>query len=1044
MIVSPRGMGSLTKRVGESVFKAISRDGNGRRCRGPPERADTQLFRRIATHLPVHANSTNEKHQFRMNRNVREVAVSDRDCQLDGQPTPGSPNTSASTAPPDVRRDMFQLSRLTAESRHDPDVNGQRIALIESLLRRMKPDQSPALRGMFLNDLGQAYTDWSGGNRATNLSRAIACLREALRFRALSVSPRRYAMTQSNLGLAYTGLPIGDRADNVRQAITCFGEALTVYTPEVDPTRYAMLQSNLGMAYVELPTGDRAANLQRAASCFYEALRFLSPETSPYQHAMIQANLGNAYRVMPGLERYESLEKAISCYQQALYFLTPTDFPSDYAMVQNNLGNAYAKSPTGDQQNNLRKAIQCYRAALGVYTWETAPFEYAGTQNNLGCVFRNLSGDRSTNLRDAIACYREALRFHTPTTAPLEYAGIQYNLGTAYLDLAACEPEEHLQLAIKCYRRALIFCTPETAPEDHRMTSWALGDLFFGEARWEEAHTAYASAIAVGESLYQASATDVSRQGALAEAGEIIRSDAYCLARLGLLTEAIERLESGRARALSGTLARDQAALELATPQDRKEFATIRERIGVLGSQVRSIPVVDHDDVLARSFAEIAADLAVHREALSSAADRIRAYVPEFMPTGLDLGAISTAPDPDCPLVYLATTPQGTLALIVPRGLRMLTEEQVIWLDAFTEKTLNRILYDRDGETGLLTNALGDSKEALVKMLDEALPLLGEKIGLPIADRLLALGYHRCSVVPCGRLGLLPLHAIKLPNRGYLDEALEFSYIPSARTLLFVRQRTCTSAVPRFFGVADPPHSEQVNLGELRLSLPKYRLHYARAEVEGIAALFPKGTTDILWADEATRTAILAHAAVATYLHFVCHGTFNVFQPLTSGLDLAGDDRLTLADILSHLDLSGARLAVLSACQTALTEPQRIPDESIGLPAGFLQAGVSGVIATLWSVADVSSALLLMRFYHHHLKDGLNPAEALRRAQQWLRESTVDELDLVAHLGRRYQESGEADRDAFNRMAYYRGHRQEKPFAHPYYWAAFAYYGAAQ
>ena len=161
-----------------------------------------------------------------------------------------------------------------------------------------------------------------------------------------------------------------------------------------------------------------------------------------------------------------------------------------------------------------------------------------------------------------------------------------------------------------------------------------------------------------------------------------------------------------------------------------------------------------------------------------------------------------------------------------------------------------------------------------------------------------------------------------------------------------------------------------------------------------------------------------------------------------SALALAGEDRLTLADILNHLDLSGARLAVLSACQTAITEFQRVPDEAIGLPAGFLQAGVRGVIGTLWPVYDVSTALLMGRFYRHHLQDGLSPAAALRRAQQWLRESTADELDLVSHFERRYQESGQTDKKAFSRMAYYRIHGDEKPFAHPYYWAAFAYHGA--
>jgi len=971
--------------------------------------------------------------------------VSDRDHLSEERSTRNDPGEPAPKAPPEVQDAFLRLSRLAARSRYDPGLNSQRARVIESLLQRMYPGQSPVLRGMLLNDLGQAYADWSGGDRATNLHQAIACYREALRFRTVSVAPMRYAMTQNNLGLAYASLPTGDRATNLQQAISHHKEALGIYTREVAPLRYAMIQSNLGKAYSELPAGDRIAQLQYAITCYYEALHFLTSQTFPSQYATIQNNLGNAYRELPGADRSESLQKAISCYSQALRFITHTDFPFDYAMIQNNMGIAYFMLPTGDQSSNLMQAIQCYRSALTVYTRKTAPFDYATTQSNLGNVFRNLlTGDRATNLKKAIACYRRALRVHTPTTAPLEFAATQNNLGNVYLDLRTGDREANLKRAIGCYRKALTFYTPEIAPADHRMTSCSLGSLFYDEFRWEEAHSAYETAIAAGERLYQASATELSRQAELAWAGGIIRTDAYCLGKLGRFTEGVERLESGRARALSDALARDQAALERAMPEDRETFEKAQKSIKVIEMEVRRMRLVSHDRGTAHAFTELSADLATQREALSSVVDRIRAYVPEFMPRGLALEAISTVPEPDCPLVYLVTTPQGTLALIVPCGLGALSEEQAVWMDTFTEETLNSILYDRDGERHFLNSALGDGVKVLMKTLDEALSLLGERIGLPIADRLLALGYDRCTVVPCGQLGLLPLHAVRLPSGGYLDEVLEISYIPSARTLQYVRQRMATSAAPRFFAVADPPHSEQVNLDDLPVSLPMRRLHLARAEVEGIAALFPKGAADILWTDQATRTATLAHAAGATYLHFACHGAFNALQPLTSGLELAGEDRLTLADILNHLDLSGARLAVLSACQTALTESQWIPDESIGLPAGFLQAGVSGVVATLWSVADVSSALLLMRFYYNHLKDGLNPAEALRRAQQWLRESTADELNLVSHFAKRYQESGQTDKEAFNRMAYYGTHGDEKPFAHPYYWAAFAYNGVAQ
>src|SRR5262245_7492397 len=66
----------------------------------------------------------------------------------------------------------------------------------------------------------------------------------------------------------------------------------------------------------------------------------------------------------------------------------------------------------------------------------------------------------------------------------------------------------------------------------------------------------------------------------------------------------------------------------------------------------------------------------------------------------------------------------------------------------------------------------------------------------------------------------------------------------------------------------------------------------------------------------------------------------------------------------------------------------RLSSEFIGLPSAFLQIGAAGVIGTLWSVDDVSTALLMMRFYELHLAGRLEPAAALRSAQFWLRDRT--------------------------------------------------------
>ena len=83
-------------------------------------------------------------------------------------------------------------------------------------------------------------------------------------------------------------------------------------------------------------------------------------------------------------------------------------------------------------------------------------------------------------------------------------------------------------------------------------------------------------------------------------------------------------------------------------------------------------PMGGPDRTTSRSFTEISDDLRVARHELDAVINRIRAYQSEFMPPGLDFEAIAAAVAPECPLVYLITTSQGSLAFIVPPGTKTL------------------------------------------------------------------------------------------------------------------------------------------------------------------------------------------------------------------------------------------------------------------------------------------------------------------------------------------------------------------------------------
>ena len=104
-------------------------------------------------------------------------------------------------------------------------------------------------------------------------------------------------------------------------------------------------------------------------------------------------------------------------------------------------------------------------------------------------------------------------------------------------------------------------------------------------------------------------------------------------------------------------------------------------------------------------------------------------------------------------------------------------------------------------------------------------------------------------------------------------------------------------------------------------------------------------------------------------------------------------------DKLYSLTLDAA-LVTLSACETGLSKIAN-GDDLVGLTRGFLYAGSSSIVASIWKVDDLATAQLMTRFYGE--LDKTNKREALRTAQM----------------------------------------ETKQKYPHPYYWASFQLMGSA-
>jgi CHAT domain-containing protein/uncharacterized protein HemY len=113
-------------------------------------------------------------------------------------------------------------------------------------------------------------------------------------------------------------------------------------------------------------------------------------------------------------------------------------------------------------------------------------------------------------------------------------------------------------------------------------------------------------------------------------------------------------------------------------------------------------------------------------------------------------------------------------------------------------------------------------------------------------------------------------------------------------------------------------------------------------------------------------------------LHFACHGDYDYFDPLSSGLILTRGQKLTAREILN--EKLSCQLTTLSACMTGVNHLSR-GDELTGLTRAFLYAGTSSLVVSLWMVRDESTTSLMIDFYKQ-LKDGKDKATALQCAQK--------------------------------------------------------------
>ncbi|MFB9961474.1 CHAT domain-containing protein [Sinosporangium siamense] len=940
---------------------------------------------------------------------------------------------------------VVSLAEFSLEApAHDTRRVGEGVRLLKKALREAPPGLPAQYLARFRSALGLALLRGADGSTGQDLNRAIDLLRSVASTPAMEEDPDLRRTVWINLGTALSkrAEQLGDPAD-WDSAITVLRMVSAEISADLEPRYWVAANGNLGIALLHRVGADHDADLAEAIEVFRAVSALSARSRLQEEFAASQNNLGNALRARLAGDRDEDLSEAAEAYRSALKIWTEPTHPVEWALTNARLAD------TRSAQGAYAEAVELFSGSLRVLDRERHPFDWAGVANRQAAAEEHLERGDGHGLRTAIALYEKAVRTLGPGRFTHLSASIQSNLGDAHLRMAQLTGSPvHAVRAVESFREALRLCPVEEAPlewaqsatglglclaEHGRSTEavqWmrkalqvletggltshvlhtaeALGHVLSRFHRWNEARTAFHTALVAAERRLATAILRKSKEKVLSDLGRLSIIAAYITVKAGYPAEAVDLLEAGRARLLADALEREDPVWAETTPQSEAyRAATLRlaEAEAASARLLRGAPPGE-ERFLRRAEQSVRAEL---REA-SAAFEAARAAT-------ADTSSKTPRQRRNEIVIYLLASYIESIGLVeTPDG-----AVTVIRSEIPTLAELEKAVRGADGHPGI-TEARGEALEALLRGMGG--------IAERISRTLTALGASSVTLVPCGPFAALPIHAFSFAasdgERCLLDD-FDVGYAPST-TVLDAAYRAGERAVRPFaVGIADE-HSGLRHTGqevaELLSRMP------GQVMPEGIEV-----------------PEVLALIADATHIHFACHGRSIADRPVDSFLALDNRVRLTVLDLLtagpgtsSSTRLTAGPLIVASACETAVADTHHTPEEFVGLAAGFLAAGARGFIGTQWPSGDLTSALLMTYFYEQLLPgaDGSPvPARtALCRAQRWLRSLTGAELAAYAAARPRLAANlGES-------LELARGYPEHRFFAKAQAWAPFVYIGA--
>lgn len=772
------------------------------------------------------------------------------------------------------------------------------------------------------------------------LYEAVELLRDSVR--TTSRADRSRLLRLNSLGNALHRL--GERTGDVMlldEAVHHLREAVTEPSPD-EPDHFGRV-ANLALVLRERyhQSGDLTA-LREAAGLAREALRF--PRSTLDSDTKL-ANLGVILQTW--YDRTGDAAAASEAVDVARQVVNRTAQGSaDLAMRLNHLGNALHQryQCEGDWAHLDESIVVLTRAVEKTSYGEP---EHASYLHNLG--LSQLTGAQATEgealLNRAVATLGRAVYASPPGAAHTAGYLQSYASALRTLHQAIGDPAV-LRAAEDAYRQVAAIQALPAAERIRAACDWgaAAGDA----GRWEEALDGFELAL----TLLPFSITRRLRRGdqehRLTGVQGLAADAAACAVQLGRLDHALLLLEQGRGVLLGQTIA-SRAELErlrAAHPEAAEQFAQVSDRIDALESAITEREAAGHGSDMRHT-------LAARWERLIGEI-RVLPGFEGFLGAPTYDEVLACAEGGPVVLAYCSVYRSDALVLR-PEGV------QLVPLPRVSPEALTKQVARLD--EALTAAASPTGERSAQKAIEAVLAWTWDHVAEPVLGRLGLLDapaegdWPRLWWSPVGAMAALPLHAAghhgEPPgpqSRTVLDLVVS-SYTPTIRALAYARHR------------ASGPRPDGALLTVAVPDAPGTRaLAGVRREVRELSAQLP---TEVISGPQATFANVLRALPAHPYVHFACHAVSDPDDPSHARL-LVHDHQehpLTVHHI-SCLELPDARLAVLSACETARGS-ERLADESIHITSAFQIAGYPHVIGTLWPVHDAVAGRVARSLYRH-------------------------------------------------------------------------------